>query len=237
MALVPFALPVMLGLAFLGPAAADLQDLAGPARRRIAIGICFLCVNVLGYGIAPPIIGKLGDLLDVGTHPELMSPSLLVCPSQPSSRRPCCTSRAARSRSRSTSDSGPQGRSATDSRDSLRCTSAEGDIGVPRHRGFDGRHLADDPYVRWAQLGVFAPALRLHSNHGDRLPGGLRGVRAHGCCAVPRAARGARTPRGTRVRRARDSRKKSRSTTRRCCAGTPAVPTARAPSRTAEAQA
>ena len=80
MALVPFALLVMLGLAFLGPAAADVQDLAGPARRGIAIGIYFLCVNVVGYGVAPPLIGRLGDLLDVARHPELMRQSLLVCP-------------------------------------------------------------------------------------------------------------------------------------------------------------
>jgi MFS family permease len=80
MALVPFALLVMLGLAFLGPAAADVQDLAGPARRGIAIGVYFLCVNVIGYGLAPPVIGKLGDLLDVASHPELMRQSLLVCP-------------------------------------------------------------------------------------------------------------------------------------------------------------
>lgn len=30
--------------------------------------------------------------------------------------------------------------------------------------------LADDLYVRWLQLGVFQPLLRLHSNHGERLP-------------------------------------------------------------------
>jgi MFS family permease len=79
-ALVPFAVLVMLGLSFLGPAAADVQDLAGPSRRGIAIGVYFFFVNVIGYGIAPPVIGKLGDLLDVTHHPEAMRSSLLVCP-------------------------------------------------------------------------------------------------------------------------------------------------------------
>ncbi|MFJ8388847.1 TIM-barrel domain-containing protein [Streptomyces sp. NPDC094438] len=36
--------------------------------------------------------------------------------------------------------------------------------------GFIGTHDADDLYARWVQLGAFQPVLRLHSNHGDRLP-------------------------------------------------------------------
>jgi hypothetical protein len=36
--------------------------------------------------------------------------------------------------------------------------------------GTAGRHLADDLYVRWVQSGAFQPILRLHSDHGDRLP-------------------------------------------------------------------
>jgi alpha-glucosidase (family GH31 glycosyl hydrolase) len=36
--------------------------------------------------------------------------------------------------------------------------------------GLAGRHLADDLYVRWVQSGAFQPILRLHSDHGDRLP-------------------------------------------------------------------
>ncbi|GAA2049932.1 hypothetical protein GCM10009839_65130 [Catenulispora yoronensis] len=35
---------------------------------------------------------------------------------------------------------------------------------------FHGNHLADDMYARWVQLGAFQPVLRLHSDHGDRLP-------------------------------------------------------------------
>ncbi|MCO5974073.1 ricin-type beta-trefoil lectin domain protein [Actinoallomurus soli] len=36
--------------------------------------------------------------------------------------------------------------------------------------GFHGGHLADDMYARWVQFGTFQPVLRLHSDHGDRLP-------------------------------------------------------------------
>jgi hypothetical protein len=36
--------------------------------------------------------------------------------------------------------------------------------------GYSGNHLADDLYVRWLQLGTFSPIMRLHSNHGERLP-------------------------------------------------------------------
>ena len=55
-----------------------------------------------------------------------------------------------------------------------RFTAAEGNIGLPyvSHDigSFKGKHLADDMYVRWVQLGAFQPIDRLHSNHGDRLP-------------------------------------------------------------------
>jgi hypothetical protein len=35
---------------------------------------------------------------------------------------------------------------------------------------FAGKHLPEDLYMRWVQLGAFQPVLRLHSDHGDRLP-------------------------------------------------------------------
>ncbi len=35
---------------------------------------------------------------------------------------------------------------------------------------FLGKHLPDDLYARWVQFGAFQPVLRLHSDHGDRLP-------------------------------------------------------------------
>ncbi len=61
-------------------------------------------------------------------------------------------------------------------------TAAEGNVGIPyvshdiggfgsiTSDGLAGRHLPDDLYVRWVQSGAFQPILRLHSDHGDRLP-------------------------------------------------------------------
>jgi Glycosyl hydrolases family 31 TIM-barrel domain/Glycosyl hydrolase family 31 C-terminal domain/Domain of unknown function (DUF5110) len=61
-------------------------------------------------------------------------------------------------------------------------SAAEGSVGIPyvshdiggfgsiTSDGTAGRHLADDLYVRWVQSGAFQPILRLHSDHGDRLP-------------------------------------------------------------------
>jgi Glycosyl hydrolases family 31/Domain of unknown function (DUF5110) len=56
-----------------------------------------------------------------------------------------------------------------------RLTPAEGAaIGLPyvSHDigGYSGNHLPDDLYLRWLQLGTFSPVMRLHSDHGDRLP-------------------------------------------------------------------
>jgi alpha-glucosidase (family GH31 glycosyl hydrolase) len=54
-------------------------------------------------------------------------------------------------------------------------TAAEAAIGLPyvSHDigSFHGNHLApEELYARWVQLGAFQPMLRLHSDHGDRLP-------------------------------------------------------------------
>jgi alpha-glucosidase (family GH31 glycosyl hydrolase) len=53
-------------------------------------------------------------------------------------------------------------------------TIGEGNIGQPYVTddigSFTGDHLPDDLYARWVQFGAFQPILRLHSDHGDRLP-------------------------------------------------------------------
>ena len=36
--------------------------------------------------------------------------------------------------------------------------------------GFHGDKIEDELYVRWVQFGAFSPFLRMHSNHGRRLP-------------------------------------------------------------------
>ncbi len=81
-ALLLFANFVLLGvsLMWLGPAAADVHDIAGPQLRGLGIGIYFFTVNVAAYGVGAPLIGKLNDLLGVTADPSMMRYSLLVCP-------------------------------------------------------------------------------------------------------------------------------------------------------------
>jgi MFS family permease len=73
---------ILLGLAlmWLGPAAADVHDIAGPHLRGLGIGIYFFTVNIVAYGIGSPLIGKLSDWLGVGASPGRMRYSLLLCP-------------------------------------------------------------------------------------------------------------------------------------------------------------
>jgi predicted MFS family arabinose efflux permease len=78
--LVPFALLMGLGLMWLGPAAADMQDLVGPGQRGLGIGVYFFVVNVIASGLGQPLIGALSDRLGVGADPSRMRVSLLVCP-------------------------------------------------------------------------------------------------------------------------------------------------------------
>ena len=68
------------GLSWLGPAAADMQDIAGPKLRGLGIGVYFFIVNAIAAGIAPPCIGKLNDVLGVASDPFQMRRSLLVAP-------------------------------------------------------------------------------------------------------------------------------------------------------------
>ena len=66
---------VLYGLAILwvGPATADVTEVAGPRLRGLAIGVFFSIVNITAYGIGSPLIGKLSDVWGLRN-------ALLVCP-------------------------------------------------------------------------------------------------------------------------------------------------------------
>ena len=68
-----------LSLVWLGPAAADVHDIAGPALRGLGIGVYFFAV-IIAYGIGSLVIGQLSDWLGAATTPLNMRFSMLLCP-------------------------------------------------------------------------------------------------------------------------------------------------------------
>jgi MFS family permease len=62
-----------LAILWVGPATADVHDIAGPHQRGLAIGIFFSAVNIFAYGLGSPLIGKLSDAMQLRS-------ALLVCP-------------------------------------------------------------------------------------------------------------------------------------------------------------
>jgi MFS family permease len=69
-----------LSLMWLGPAAADVHEIAGPQLRGLGIGIYFFAVNIAAYAIGAPLIGLLNDLLGATQNPEEMRYAMLVSP-------------------------------------------------------------------------------------------------------------------------------------------------------------
>ena len=72
---------VLLGLSlvWLGPAAADVHDIAVPHLRGLGIGIYFFTV-IIAFGLGSLLIGQLNDWLGAAINPLQMRYSLLVCP-------------------------------------------------------------------------------------------------------------------------------------------------------------
>jgi MFS family permease len=68
-----------LSLVWLGPAAADIHDIAGPQLRGLGIGVYFFAV-IIAYGIGSLVIGQLSDWLGAAAAPRNMRYSMLVCP-------------------------------------------------------------------------------------------------------------------------------------------------------------
>lgn len=67
-------------LMWLGAAAADVHDIAGPQLRGLGVAIYFFSVNLAAYVIGAPLIGRINDALGAGTNPQMMRYSLLLCP-------------------------------------------------------------------------------------------------------------------------------------------------------------
>jgi MFS family permease len=67
-------------LMWLGPAAADVHDIAGPHLRGLGIGIYFFTINLAAYGVGAPLIGRVNDGLGATADPSMMSYGLLLCP-------------------------------------------------------------------------------------------------------------------------------------------------------------
>jgi len=69
-----------LSLIWLGPAAADVHEIAGPQLRGLGIGIYFFAVNIAAYAIGSPIVGLLNDKLGADRNPGQMRYALLISP-------------------------------------------------------------------------------------------------------------------------------------------------------------
>src|SRR5215211_6904819 len=68
-----------LSLVWLGPAAADVHDIAGPELRGLGIGVYFFAV-IIAYGIGSLVIGQVNDWLGAAAAPLNMRFSMLLCP-------------------------------------------------------------------------------------------------------------------------------------------------------------
>ncbi len=67
-------------LVWLGPAAADLAEMVSPADRGLAVGLYFLGVNALGYGLGPPVLGWLAEAAGSAEDPARVAEALFLCP-------------------------------------------------------------------------------------------------------------------------------------------------------------
>ncbi len=66
-------------LAWLGPAMADLAEMVPAEARGRAVGGYYLVVNLVGYGLAPPLLGLLVDH-GQGGRADRLAAALVACP-------------------------------------------------------------------------------------------------------------------------------------------------------------
>ena len=79
-AAIAYVLLLGLGLAWLGPAAADVVTIAGPEGRGLAIAVYLFVVNLVGYGAAPPLTGKVADALTAAGSATGARDALIAAP-------------------------------------------------------------------------------------------------------------------------------------------------------------
>lgn len=77
---IAYVLLLGLGLAWLGPAAADLVSIAGPEGRGLAIAVYLFVVNLVGYGAAPPLTGAFADQLAAAGSATSARDALIMAP-------------------------------------------------------------------------------------------------------------------------------------------------------------
>jgi hypothetical protein len=65
---------------WLGAAAADVHDIAGPQLRGLGVAIYFFAGNLAAYDMSAPLVGRINDALGAGANPQMMRYGLLVCP-------------------------------------------------------------------------------------------------------------------------------------------------------------
>lgn len=67
-------------LGWLGAAAADATEIAGPQLRGLAVAVYFFAVNIAAYLVGSNLIGYLSDRLGATENPVMLRNALLVCP-------------------------------------------------------------------------------------------------------------------------------------------------------------
>lgn len=67
-----YAVLAFTGLAWLGPAAAEVQARVPAEQRGLGVAVYFLAVNLVGYGVAPLVVGALSDRVGLGQAMALL---------------------------------------------------------------------------------------------------------------------------------------------------------------------
>jgi MFS family permease len=75
-----YGLLVLCSLVWLGPASADVHDIVGPGLRGFGTAVYFFAVNVIGYGIAQPLMGYLADANKAAGDAMYYRNALWLCP-------------------------------------------------------------------------------------------------------------------------------------------------------------